>query len=163
HNGAGPDATQTFTLSVNDAPKITSAPGTVFAAGMDNAFTVTTYGLPAPSLKETGALPSRVTFTGNRDGTATLGGTPAAGTASASPTTPHNPSGADPTQTFFLVVGQAPVIPSSDMTVFGVGQAGSFMVTSTGAPVAALSASGALPTGVTFHDNGDSTASLSGT
>ena len=42
---------------------------------------MTTTGTPAPSLTETGALPSGVTFKDNGNGTATLGGTPASGTA----------------------------------------------------------------------------------
>ena len=40
---------------------------------------------------------------------------------------------------------------------------GTFTVTSTGTPTAALSESGPLPTGVTFTDNGDGTATLAGT
>jgi hypothetical protein len=44
-----------------------------------------------------------------------------------------------------------------------VGHAGSFTVTTSGFPSPALSASGALPAGVTFTDNGNGTASLAGT
>ena len=43
-----------------------------------------------------------------------------------------------------------------------VGTAGSFTVTTTGYPTSALSESGALPSGVTFVDNGNDTASLAG-
>ena len=39
----------------------------------------------------------------------------------------------------------------------------SFIVHSTAAPTAALSESGALPTGVSFSDNGNGTAAISGT
>src|SRR5256886_7151586 len=42
---------------------------------------LTTTGTPTPSLTESGTLPSGVTFKDNGNGTATLSGTPAAGTA----------------------------------------------------------------------------------
>jgi len=57
----------------------------------------------------------------------------------------------------------APKITSSPSTSFTLGSAGDFHLIATGSPVAALSESGALPSGVTFQDNGDGTASLSGT
>ena len=44
-----------------------------------------------------------------------------------------------------------------------VGAAGTFTVTTTGSPTPSLSESGALPAGVTFVDNGNGTATLSGT
>jgi len=49
--------------------------------GTPGTFTVTTTGVPTPSLTKTGALPNGVTSTDNGNGTATIGGTPAAGTA----------------------------------------------------------------------------------
>ena len=75
-----PDATQSFTLTVNQAtrPAITSATSTTFTVGTAGSFTVTTTGFPTPTLSETGALPSGVTFTDNGNGTATLSGTPTA-------------------------------------------------------------------------------------
>ena len=48
---------------------------------------MTTTGYPAPTLTETGALPPGVTFTDNANGTATLAGTPAAGTQGSYPLT----------------------------------------------------------------------------
>ena len=56
------------------------------------------------------------------------------------------------------VVNQAPAITSAaDNTTFAVGTAGSFTVTTTGFPMATLSESGALPSGVTFVPNADGT------
>ena len=57
----------------------------------------------------------------------------------------------------------APAVTSAAAATFQVGRAGSFTVTATGLPRPALSATGALPSGVSFTDNGDGTASLSGT
>ncbi len=164
-NGVSPDATQSFTLVVDGPPTITSADNTTFTEGSAGTFTVTTDGLPTPSLSESGALPTGVTFSDNGDGTATLAGTPAPGTNGYYHFTigASNGIGTDASQSFTLTVDVAPGITSADSTTFTEGSAGSFTVTSTGLPTAALSESGALPTGVTFSDNGDGTATLAGT
>ena len=78
-NGVSPDAAQSFTLTVQSAPAITSAASTTFTEGSAGTFTVTSTGFPTPALSEVGSLPSGVTFVDNGDGTATLAGTPAAG------------------------------------------------------------------------------------
>ena len=52
-----------------------------------STFTVTTTGFPDSALSKTGALPTGVTFVDNGDGTATLAGTPAAGTGGTYPLT----------------------------------------------------------------------------
>ena len=48
------------------APTITSANSTTFTVGTAGTFTVTSTGSPTPSLSESGALPSGVTFTKQR-------------------------------------------------------------------------------------------------
>ncbi|WP_033823730.1 hypothetical protein, partial [Kitasatospora sp. MBT63] len=55
-----------------------------------------------------------------------------------------------------------PAITSAASTTFTVGSAGSYKITSAGSPTASLTATG-LPTGVTFADNHDGTATLAGT
>ncbi len=60
-------------------------------------------------------------------------------------------------------VNTAPAITSPDHITFVVQTPGSFTVLSTGFPLSTLSSAGALPGGVTFVDNGDGTATLSGT
>jgi hypothetical protein len=57
----------------------------------------------------------------------------------------------------------APVITSANNTTFINGTLGSFTVTATGSPTPTLTETGTLPTGVTFVDNGNATATLSGT
>ena len=110
-------------------------------------------------------MPSGVTFTANSNGTATLHGTPAAGTGG--------------TYTLTITASNAAVVPDdADLHAdrgpgpdhhqrrqrhLHGGQAGSFTVTTKGFPTAALSESGTLPSGVTFTDNGNGTATLSGT
>ena len=90
----------------NQAPTITSANSTTFTVGTAGSFTVTTTGSPTPSLTETGALPSPVTFKDNGNGTATLSGTPAAGTAGSYPITikASNGVGTAASQSFTLTV-----------------------------------------------------------
>ena len=62
-----------------------------------------------------------------------------------------------------FVVGQPPVITSDPGTTFTAGTFGSFTVMTTGDPTPSLSESGSLPNDVTFVDNGNGTATLSGT
>ncbi|MGO9752880.1 MAG: beta strand repeat-containing protein, partial [Solirubrobacteraceae bacterium] len=167
-NGISPNATQSFTLTVDQAPAITSANATTFTTGTAGSFAVTTTGssTSGPTITESGTLPSGVTFTDNGSGTATLAGTPAAGTAGSYPITITAANGISPnaTQSFTLTVSaQAPAITSANATTFTAGTAGSFTVSTTGSPTPALTESGALPGGVTFVDNGDGTATLSGT
>jgi hypothetical protein len=167
-NGVAPNATQSFTLTVvpfSQSPVISSASSTNFLVSSAGSFTVQTSGIPTPSVSETGALPSGVTFVDNGDGTATLSGTPAAGTSGAYPLTitAANGVGSNATQSFTLNVDQAPAITSGDATTFIVGSAGSFSVTTTGFPAPAITRAGGLPSGVTFTDNSDGTATLAGT
>ncbi len=159
HNGAGMDSTQSFTLTVDQASAITSANTAAFTVGSPGTFTVTATAFPAPTLSETGALPSGVTFT---PATGKLAGTPGAGTAGSYPITftAHNGVGADALQSFTLTVGQAPAITTTNSATFTVGTAGTFTVTATGFPAPSFSEAGLLPTGVTFNTT---TGVLSGT
>src|SRR5712664_2599355 len=159
-NGVLPNATQNFTLTVNQAPAITSANNTTFTVGTAGAFTETASGFPTTmTFSETGSLPSGVTLSS----AGVLGGTPAAGTAGTYNITITASNGVTPngTQSFTLTVNQAPAITSADNKTFAVGVAGTtFTVTKTGSPTPTLSESGALPSGVSFNA---STGVLSGT
>jgi hypothetical protein len=158
-NGTAPDATQMLTLTVNRVPAISSGSSTTFTVGTSGSFTVTALGSPAPTLSESGTLPSGVTFT---SGTGVLGGTPGPGTGGTYPIkfTAHNAAGSDAIQNFTLTVNQGPAITSANSTAFTVGTAGSFTVTATGTPAPTFAESGSLPTGVTLNTT---TGVLSGT
>jgi hypothetical protein len=102
------------------APAITSAPAATFQVGKAGSFTVTGTGLPAPDLSLAGALPSGVGFTDPGDGTATLSGTPVAGTGGSYPIMIKAANGAlpDAEQSFTLTV-QAPPTASIATPVDG--------------------------------------------
>ena len=94
-------------------------------------FTVLTTGLPNPSLTETGALPSGITFTDNGNGTATITGRAPAGTEGTYPITISAANGNLPnaSQTFTLTVVKPPEqydLVGSDGGVFVFGQTGGF-------------------------------------
>jgi hypothetical protein len=161
---------QTLTITVQQAPAITSGNSATFTVGTQGSFAVMTTGSPTAAITESGTLPSGVTFTDNGNGTATLAGTAAAGTAGSYPFTINAANGVSPaaSQSFTLTVDPAPVAPvitSAGSATFAAGQAGTFTVTTTGTPAPALSAtsSPALPSGVTFTGNGNGTATLAGT
>ncbi len=164
-NGVNPAASQSFTLTVLAALKITSATATTFTTSTMGSFTVTTTGTPAPKLSVGGAgLPGGVTFVDNGNGTGTLGGIPNPGTGGVYALTfnASNAGGAAPQQAFTLTVNQPPAITSAPAATFGTGTAGSFTVTVTGYPLPAVTLAG-LPGGLSFTDNQNGSGTLGGT
>jgi hypothetical protein len=76
----------------------------------------------------------------------------------------ENGIGLDPFKHWFtLTVREPPAITSAASATFTAGHPRSFTVSSTGYPTPSLSESGGLPAGVSFVDNADGTATLSGT
>jgi YVTN family beta-propeller protein len=80
-------ATQAFTLTVTRAPAIRRIPTIRTRVGVALRLTVRATGYPAPALAESGPLPGGLSFTDNGDGTATIAGTPAAGSSGHYPIT----------------------------------------------------------------------------
>ena len=75
-NGVGPPTTQAFTLTVGQAPVITSAPEITFVEGTSCSFTPTASGYPTPIISEDGKLSTEVTYTSaGLSGAATQSGT----------------------------------------------------------------------------------------
>ncbi len=164
-NQTAPVAMQQLTIDVSLAPTITSAATTIFVVATAGTFTVTATGSPTPALAVTGTLPSGLTFVDNGDGTATLSGTPDAGSARDYTLQVSATSGAQApvTQTLTVKVKQAPAFTSAATATFQVGVAGTFVITASGVPTPSFTLTGALPSGLSFADNGDGTASISGT
>lgn len=165
-NGIGATATFLFTLTVNEAPTVDgpdTATYTVGEAGGPDVFT--TSGFPTASLSTDSVLPDGVTLVDNGDGTAALSGTPADGEGGvyAIEVTASNGVGTNATTTITLTVNEAPEITGPDEVRFVIGAPDSVGYSTSSYPVAELSASGALPPGVTFVDNGNGTGTLAGT
>ncbi len=175
---AGLTATQTFTITVsnvNDPPSFTSTPVTISIQAVPYTYTVATtdpdlaYGdvlaITAPT------LPAWLTLTDKGDGTATLSGTPAAADVGQHSVVLQVADGGGLTaaQTFTITVNvnSAPSFTSTPVT--GATQDAPYTYAVTAADpdlvygdVLAISA----PTGpawLTLTDNGDGTATLSGT
>jgi hypothetical protein len=158
----------TLVIAATSAPTVTSVNATAFTEGQFGTFTVTTTGLPTPSITRGGVLlPAGVSFVDNGNGTGTLSGPPGPGTGGSYAITFTATNGVLPNavQNFTLTVNEGPVITSVSATSFLQNAANSFTVTTTGFPTGAamvISKTGALPTGVSFVNNGDGTATLSG-
>lgn len=157
---------RTLHLSVAQSPAFTSAAKAAFLVGTAGTFTVSATGTPSPVLTvDAGTLPTGLTFTDNGDGTATIAGTPIAGTKGitvlAVRATVAGSLTAD--QQLSLHVNQAPVFTSSPTATFTAGTHGTFTVTTDAFPVATLALDGTLPPGLAFTDNGDGTATIEGT
>jgi len=145
------------------APTIISAATATATAGTPFTTTITTTGEPTAAITENGALPSGITLTDNGDGTATLAGTPGAGTGGSYPITITATSASGTvSQAFTLTDVEAPAVTSAPAATFYTGVTGTYTVTTTGYPVATITESGPLPTGTTFTDNGNGTATITG-
>ncbi|HUC00244.1 MAG TPA: hypothetical protein VMS11_10500, partial [Solirubrobacterales bacterium] len=173
-NGAG-SATRALTLTVVNPgvkPEFSTGTATSFTTGTAGSFKVNTSADPTAALSVSGTLPAGVGFTDNGNGSATIAGTPAASAAPAGSSKPYpitikatNGAGSRE-QSFVLTVvnpGTGPSIKSAASAEFEVTVAGSFEVSAEGSPKPALSVIGTLPAGVSFSDEGEGKAKISGT
>ena len=165
------DPTVAFTLEI--PPEFQSANNATFAVGASATFTAdATGGQPAPAPTPalsigSGSLPPGLTFHDNGNGTASIAGQPAAGTGGVVALTlkATNVAGTV-TQNFRLTVDEPPTITSAGAATFTVGSPGSVNITTGHDYPAATTLSipgGSLPAGVAFTDNGNGTATISGT
>ena len=157
-NPDGQEVTASDLLTVaaaTSAPTIGSAASATFVTAAVGSFTVTTSGTPTPAIASAGSLPSGVSFADNGDGTATLSGTPAAGTGGIYPITITAANAVLPnaTQSFTLIVNQPPAFTSSAPAGTGVvGASYSHTYTASGFPATFTYnlATGALPNGLSL-------------
>ena len=156
------------------APTITSA--NTYSVGVrqiitTSDLTITTTGIPAASVTESGTLPSGLTFTDNGNGTANFTGMIVAGTAGTyNLTIKAANSAGTATQQFTLTITNATSAPttifssSSNMTFTeGSNSSYTFIATGNGSNFKIFVYSGTLPPGLNLHDNKDGTASFFGT
>lgn len=165
-NGVAPDATQTFSLTVEQVPVVTQHPvDQVVADGAAVVFAADAEGYPAVTVQWQVSV----------DGGSTFADLPGATdpvlefTANASNDEHRyravftNAAASATTDAATLRIGTAPTFSSAPTATVEVGAGvASIAVSATGIPDAVLTTSGTLPAWLTFTDNGDGTALLSG-
>ncbi len=163
-SGNSEAATSNSVTPSSNSAVITSASSINIAAGKNVNFTVTTSGSPTATVSATG-VPSWATFTPgtkSKAGTATVkGAAPIVGGTFTMTIHANNGVGPDATQ---VLTVHALAFTSAATATFSKGTSGSFTITTTDS-AAALSTtlSAAKQAGLTFTDNHDGTATLSGT
>lgn len=168
--GVGYPRVEQVTVVVARAPAFANFADPVAVAGRTFAFLIATSGgVPVPAITSS-ALPAGVTLTDNGNGTATLGGTPAASTGNqqfsitaAATSVVNGQTAYSVNKTFTLTVNTVPAFTSTDKVSPVATEAFAFTVTTTGVPTPAITKSGTLPSGVTFTDDHDGTATIAGT
>ncbi len=160
-NGIYPDATQSFSITVQQAlaPSITNGPPpATVALGASYNFTYTGSGYPLPTFAVTsGSLPAGLTL--SHEGV--ISGTPTASGLYTGTVTASNGVSPDATQTFSIAVQQAPTITNAPLSVpIAINTLFSFTYKVSGYPAPTFTVtSGSLPPGLTLSPAG----TLSGT
>ncbi len=135
-NGVGDNATQNFTLTVNEAPIFTSISDANFAIGIPVSFSIMASGYPAPAVELTsGTLPDGITY----DPTTQLLSGTATGAPGAYPLvfTASNGVGSPVTQSFSLatIVAKPQITLQPHSLMATIGETATFSVDATGSPV----------------------------
>lgn len=162
-NGTPPPAKHQFALTVNEAPDLDGPSTSTFTVGTDaSSAPFTSTGFPEPELSATG-LPAGLTLDGS--GSARITGTPADGSGGEydATVTATNGVGDDATQDVHVVVREAPELTGPSTARLVANSSGEVVFSSDGYPRADITATGSLPTGVSFVDHGNGSASLTGT
>ena len=150
-NGVLPNATQSFTLTVDGPPTITSANSTTFTQGQAGFFRVTATGTPSSTFTGTGSLPNGVTLDqlGRALRDADSSRAPFR-SPSPRPTAVHR-TRRRPSHSRSMVRRPSPrrTAPPSRKV-----RRGTFGVTATGTPSSTFSETGSLPIGVTLTSSG---------
>jgi len=162
-NGVPPPRNQTFTLTINEAPRFTSFATLTCAANTPCNFTVTTAGYPTNTAVTLsgGTMPAGMTFTNNGNGTATIGGTPTTPVGLVPLQFTATNSVGTSTQNFALTVNNYLDITSAPTVTCTVGTACSFAVAARGTNTVAVNGEvvhvaltgGTLPAGLSYVDN----------
>jgi hypothetical protein len=140
-NGIGSNANQNFTLTVDQAPAITSnVSSATFTVGTAGSITLTASGFPAPTFSVTaGSLPNGVTLSSS----GVLSGTPTVSGSFPITITASNGIGSNATLSFTLIAAQTPQtitfpLPVVEPVLVG-GSASLSATTTSGLPVGFLS------------------------
>lgn len=171
-NVLGPGQDTFVVITVDAPPSAGQTIPPVFAAGQAGTEEVGyLLGYPAPTVAETGALPSGLTVSCTPLSSASaatscvMSGTPAANTGGTYPftLTGSNGLGSPASEQLVLTVDQAPVFLSRAHVTFRRGKRVTFTVRTRAVPVAQLAASGRLPHGLRLKILANGDAVISGT
>jgi hypothetical protein len=153
-NGVPPDYAQQFSLTVDQAPVITSAASTTFMVGTARSFALTATGYPAPTFSAAGSLPAGVAVTDQSPGGWELSGTPSIGSGGVYPITIIANGAGATTQSFTLTVREAPGFKSNPKATFVTGKSGRYQISSNGYPAPTYTEAGPLPAGLALSSAG---------
>jgi len=163
-----------LTASLSAPPAFTTSAGTTFAtSGSSQSFTINASGSPAPDMTF-GQNPNSTAFSQSSSGPGTAkivyNGSSAATSGQYTFSVQAKNINGTVTQNVTITLGDRPVFTSSPNANFAYGVPGSFLVTTTGSPVPTLTTEVfgggftlPLPAGLSLHDNGNGTATISGT
>jgi hypothetical protein len=159
--GPGGTATQNLAIQVRSLPVFTSDTTGSFVRGAPGSFDLTTTGVPAPRFSiSAGRLPAGLTITDHGDGTATIAGTPTAGTGSVSVGVTASNTEGSTDATLTVQIEDVPAFTSPAEVSFDAGAANSFTVTTSGLPAPTIVVDQPLPDWLAFDDFGDGTGVL---
>ncbi len=165
-NSIGSATTSVATLTVQFPPTITTNPSNQTATTGQNAtFTAEANGNPTPTVQWQVSGDRGKTWSdlsGATSATLTLSNVLFSQNGNEYRAIFTNSAGSATTTAATLTVQMMPTILSGNNAVFTIGQKGNFTLTATGSPTPTFTESGALPGGITFADNGNGTATLSG-
>lgn len=146
---AGSTTSPQYTVSVSQAPALTSGAPTTAVTGVPYSFTVTASGFPAPTFHvSAGALPDGLSLDST---TGAITGTPTTAGSSTFSITATNATGSATSPEYSITVAApvSPMITSGTPPSATVGTAYSFAVTASGVPSPTFAvSSGALPAGL---------------
>ena len=154
---------QAYPYASDSGPSLTLPADPTFVLGRTGtAYVIEADGDPVPAIG-VDKLPAGLRLTPHGDGSATIEGTPTGPVGDlAVEVTAQNASGAT-YERLTVTVQQAPAFRSGGPVVFVAGEPTTRVIRTAGFPAAGIGLEGELPAGLTFTDNGDGTASISGT
>ncbi len=159
-NSLGSDSSS-FTLTVNEAPAITSGASVTWAQGDESSHTITTTGFPLPTVSTVGPLPTGITLVNEAPGIARLGGVPAVHGEFQIDIEVSNGIGSAATQTVAATITAPAALAAITDTTAEVGSSLEIPLVVTGHPRPVLSAAG-LPDGLVLNQTTEA-AVISGT
>ena len=156
------------TVRLAELPAFTSPPTTTFTEGVEKTFAITATGAPLPTITGAGgSLPAGFMFNSTPDtgiGNLVYDGTTAIGASEHTVVLRATNGPGTASQSFTIRTGTELAFTSPDRFTFVAAKFGSFLVTTSGAPTPSivLHPPHCVP-GLSLTDNGDGTATFSGT